>query len=290
MDYILSIENLCKNYSNFSLNSINLSIPKGSIMGLIGENGAGKTTIIKLILNLIKKDKGKIEIFGQDNILYEEQLKQNMGVFLDKAYFHECLDSISINCFMKNIYKNWDSNKYFEYIKMFSLPENAKIATYSNGMRAKLNIAVTLSSNPKFLILDEPTTGLDPVVRNKILQIYSEYAKNNKCSILFSSHITTDLEKIADYVTFINNGSIVLSKSKKELFDVYCKVIIKKEDFNKLDCIKNDFSSYEANEENIILIMKKDIYNKKYSNLKLSSLTFEDIYLSLINEQHRKES
>lgn len=286
MDYILKVENVSKKYSDFSLNHINIKIPKGCITGLIGENGAGKTTIIKLILNLVKSDNGKIEVFGKDNILYEESIKKNLGVYLGENYFHECLDAIALNSIMKSIYPNWNEKKYFEYLKKFSLPQKKEIGKYSKGMKAKLNIAVTLSSNPQFLILDEPTTGLDPVVRNEVLDIYTDYAKNNNCSILFSSHITTDLEKVADNIIFIHKGKIILSETKEELFNEYCKVCL--ENDNYINKNSNDFISYIKENEKITLLMKKSIYKEKYSNYSLSNLTFEDIFLSLIRNQKQR--
>jgi len=200
MDNILEIKNLTKRYKDFKLKNVSLELPKGMIMGFIGENGAGKTTTIKSILNIINDYTGEIKVFGLDNKKYDKVIKEDIGVVLDDMFFPEILNPMDINAIMKEVYVNWDSNIYFKYLNKFSLPKNNKIKTFSKGMRKKLEIVVSLSHHPKLLILDEPTSGLDPVARNEVIDIFQDFIQNEECSILLSSHITTDLEHIADYI------------------------------------------------------------------------------------------
>ena len=210
MENILEVKNLNKRYKEFELKNINLSLPHGMIMGLIGENGAGKTTTIKSILNLIRIDSGEIKIFGLDLGKDEKEIKENVGVVLDDSFLSEYLTGKDINKIMKKIYKNWDEELFFKYLKEFNLPIDKISKEFSSGMKMKLKIAVALSHKPKLLILDEPTSGLDPVARNEILDIFQDFIENGENSILVSSHITSDLEHVADYITFINNGEIVM--------------------------------------------------------------------------------
>ncbi len=219
MENILEVKKLCKNYDKFSLKNISFKLPKGSIMGLIGENGAGKSTVIKAILNLINTNDGEIKVFGLDNKEHEKEIKEEVGIILDEGFLSEYLTPKDINEIMKNIYEQWEESLYFKYIKDFKLPEDKISNEYSKGMKMKLKIAVALAHKPKLLILDEPTSGLDPIARSELLDIFQEFIQDEEHSILVSSHITSDLEGIADYITFINNGEIVLSKTKDELID-----------------------------------------------------------------------
>lgn len=219
MENILEVKNLCKNYDKFSLKNINLELPKGTIMGLVGENGAGKSTTIKAILNLVNTNDGVIKIFGLDIKENENEIKEDIGVVLDEGFLSEYLNPNDINSIMKSIYRNWDEEMYFKYIEDFKLPRDKISKEYSSGMKMKLRIAVALSHQPKLLILDEPTSGLDPIARNDILDILQEFIQDEEHGVFVSSHITSDLESIADYITFINNGEIVLSKTRDELID-----------------------------------------------------------------------
>lgn len=239
MENNLEVKNLCKKYDEFELKDINLKLPKGMIMGLIGENGAGKTTTIKSILNLINIDNGEIEIFGLNIKENEKKIKEDIGVVLDDSFFSEYLNPADINKIMKKIYKNWDEKLYFKYLEDFKLPKNKISKEFSSGMKMKLKIAVALSHHPKLLILDEPTSGLDPVARSEILDIFQDFIQNEENSIFVSSHITSDLEHIADYITFINDGKIVLSKTRDELLEKYGIVKCSKSEFEKID--KNDY-------------------------------------------------
>ena len=219
MENILEVKNLCKNDDKFSLKNISLNLPKGTIMGLVGENGAGKSTTIKAILNLVHTSDGIIKIFGLDCKEHEMEIKEDIGIVLDEGFVSEYLNPKDINTIMKDMYKNWDEELYFKYLADFKLPEDKISKEYSSGMKMKLKIAVALAHHPKLLILDEPTSGLDPVARNDILDIFQDFIQDEEHGIFVSSHITSDLESIADYITFINNGEIVLSKTRDELLD-----------------------------------------------------------------------
>ena len=281
MENNLEVKNLCKKYNGFELKDINLELPKGMIMGLIGENGAGKTTTIKAILNMINRDSGKIAIFGLDNIKDGKQIKEDIGVVLDDSFLSEYLNPIDINKIMKNIYKNWDEKLYFKYIEDFKLPKDKMSKEYSSGMKMKLKIAVALSHNPKLLILDEPTSGLDPVARNEILDIFQDFIQDEEKSILVSSHITSDLEHIADYITFINNGEIVLTKTRDELLENYGIVKCSADDFEEIDI--NDFVKYKKNRyEYEILVEDKFEFKRKYKFEIIDKPTIEDIMLIYI--------
>lgn len=221
-DNILEVKNVSKAFGTFKLENVSFNLPKGCIMGLIGENGAGKSTIIKLILDLIKKDTGDINIMGYDNLQIPTQERSKIGVVFDSVNFPENLDTASINKVMKNIYGNWNEEKFFSYVKQFELPERKKkFNKFSKGMKMKLAIAVALSHNPQLLIMDEPTAGLDPIVRDEVLDILLDFIQNENNSVLISSHITSDLEKVADYITFIHHGKILLSEEKYLMTEQY---------------------------------------------------------------------
>lgn len=213
----LNVKNLSKRYDDFALKNVSFTLPTGTIMGFIGKNGAGKTTTIKSILGITRPDKGEIEIFGKKSAAALDEI----GVVLDDAFFPEILTPRDINKSLKHIYETWDEKQFADYLREFDLPMNQQIKTFSKGMRRKLEIVAALSHHPKFLILDEPTSGLDPVARAEILSLFQTVLEKDDCSILFSSHITADLEHIADYITFIDNGEIVLSLPTDELLDQY---------------------------------------------------------------------
>ncbi len=281
MENILEVKNLSKKYKGFELKNISFELPKGMIMGFIGENGAGKTTTIKAILDIAKNYKGEIKIFGLDNRKNDKQIKEDIGVVLDDMFFPEILIPNDINSIMKDIYKNWDSNLYFKYLTNFDLPKNKQIKTFSKGMRKKLEIATALSHHPKLLILDEPTSGLDPIARNEVIDIFQDFIQNEECSILLSSHITTDLEHIADYITFINNGEILLSKTRDELLENYCLVKCTESEFKKMD--KNDFIKYRKTKyEYEVLVENKKAFNKKYDIRTIDKITLEDLMVLMI--------
>lgn len=221
MENILSVKNLSKSYKGFTLNNISFNVPKGYIMGLIGPNGAGKSTTIKLIMNLVKRNSGSINIFGLDNIKYEREIKQRLGFVYDENYFYDDLNLIEMKNIIKRFYKNWDDEVFNKYMTDFKLPLKKKIKQLSKGMKMKYSLGIALSHNAEFIIMDEPTSGLDPVFRSEMLDILYSLIQDENKAILFSTHITTDLEKIADYITFLNSGEIVFSDTKDSILETY---------------------------------------------------------------------
>lgn len=281
MENILEIKNLSKKYDGFELKNVNIELPKGMIMGFIGENGAGKTTTIKALLNIINRDSGEIKIFGLENKENERKIKEDIGVVLDDSFLSEYLNPSDINKIMKNIYKNWDEKLYFRYIENFKLPKEKMSKEYSSGMKMKLKIAVALAHHPKLLILDEPTSGLDPVARNEILDIFQEFIQDEEHGIFVSSHITSDLEHIADYITFINDGEIIFTKTRDDLLENYGIVKCSEEQFKKID--KKDYIKYKKNRyEYDVLIENKYEFKKKYDISVIDKPTIEDIMLIYI--------
>ncbi|MGV8983186.1 ABC transporter ATP-binding protein [Clostridium sp.] len=221
MDNILEIKNLQKSYKDFTLNNLSFNVERGSVMGFIGPNGSGKSTTIKLIMNLIKKDSGDINVFGLNNLKHNKEIKQKIGFVYDENYFYEELNIIEMKNILRPFYKSWNDTLFEKYIKEFELPRKNKIKTLSKGMKMKFSLAVALCHNAQLIIMDEPTSGLDPVFRSELLDIFYNIIQDENVSIFFSTHITTDLEKIADYITFINKGKLVFSQTKDEIIENY---------------------------------------------------------------------
>jgi len=221
MTNILELSNLTKKFDLFSLNNVSFSLPKGFIMGFIGHNGAGKTTTIKLILDMLKKDSGSIKVFGKDNLIYKNEVMERIGVVMDSTYFVEEWNLADLEASVSPFYKNWNSKKYNDLLDDFYLDKSKKIKELSRGMKVKLMIAVALSHDADLLILDEPTSGLDAVSRNELMDILSDFITDENKGVLFSTHITTDLERVADFITFINKGEIVYSGTREELLEKY---------------------------------------------------------------------
>ena len=221
MENILEIKNLRKSYKDFNLNNVGFELPRGYIMGLIGPNGAGKTTIIKLIMNLIRRDNGSISVFGKDVIGAEAEVKSNIGFVYDTPKFHIDIRLRDIAAATAMFYKEWDNNRFNELITEFNLDLKAKPRKLSHGQKTRFALAMGLSHNADLLILDEPAAGLDPVFRSRLMTILQEYIQGGEKSILLSSHIISDLEKIADYITFINYGEIVFSQSREQINDTW---------------------------------------------------------------------
>ncbi len=223
---ILQVKNLNKTFKEFKLQNINFSLEKGYIMGLIGPNGSGKTTLIKILMGLMKSDSGDISIFGLDKNDKKNciSIKERIGFVYDENYFYEELTVKETKEFISPFYKNWNEEKFINLQKNFDLPGKRKIKELSKGMKMKLSLALALAHDPDFIIMDEPTSGLDPVFRSEVLDILRDVIQNEEKGILFSSHITNDLDKIADYITFINNGEMVFSKSKEEIGDEFLLV------------------------------------------------------------------
>ncbi len=276
METILQLENLTKQYKNFTLDALTLAVPCGSIVGLVGENGAGKTTTIKLILNHIHRDGGKINVFGLDNLTHEAEIKDRIGVVLGESNFHEHFTAKNVNSILKNIYSRWDSDSFFSYLTRFEVPKDKKLKDMSKGMKVKLSIASALSHAPELLILDEATSGLDPVVRSEILDIFLEFIQDEHKSILFSSHITGDLEKIADYIAFLHKGRLVFSKSKDDILYGYGIAKCGETEFNSLD--KADVLAYRKGKFGYeALLSDASLARAKYTGLCIDRPTIEEI-------------
>lgn len=224
MEPILEVKNLTKHFNDFSLKDVSFSLESGFIMGFIGPNGAGKSTTIKLIMNLLKKDGGEIKVFGLDHIKHEQEIKNNIGFVYDENYFYEELTIEEMKRIISPFYKNWDNSMFESYIQKFNLPKDRKIKNLSKGMKMKFSLTVALSHDAKLLIMDEPTSGLDPIVRREFLDILYDIVQDENRGIFFSSHITSDLDKIADFVTLIDDGKVLLSTSKENILDNYALV------------------------------------------------------------------
>lgn len=274
----IEIRNLTKKYQDFTLDHISFNIPKGYIMGFVGENGAGKTTTIKAILNLLHTDSGDITILGSDFKQLPKSTKQQIGVVFDGSNLHDYLSARHINLIMKNIYNNWDSQSFEDYRKRFELPEKKIVKEYSRGMKMKLSIAIALAHHPKLLILDEATSGLDPIVRAEMLDIFQEFIQDEEHTILLSSHIISDIEKIADYVTFIHKGKIFFSESKDDLIYRYGVIRCRKEDTKNIDpsyIVGIRENSYGAE----VLIRNRDAFQRYYHNHGVEKTSIEEIML-----------
>lgn len=283
MSYALKIENLTKTYENsdFKLDNVSFEVPKGSIVGFVGKNGAGKSTTINTMLNLINKDSGKIEILGQEMTDDSLDLRDKLGVVFDSTNFNSELTITMLEKVFSSIYKNWNKQQFFDYIKKFDLPTNKKIATFSHGMTMKVGLCVALSHDAEFLILDEATSGLDPIVREEILDIFLEYVENEKNSILLSSHISSDLENVCDYIVFINNGKIVLKESKDVLIYEYGIARMKQSDFDNLD--KSQYISHRKRGLQIEAIVKnKKEFTKENSHIVVDPATIDEILQIII--------
>ena len=288
MENILEVKNLYKNFKEFLLENISFEIPKGTIMGLIGENGAGKSTTIKCVLDLMKKDKGSVYFLGEEYSIKKTNLKEYIGVVFDDINFYKTLNIKQIENISKKTFKNWDTEKFYQYMSNFKLPLNKEINTFSKGMKMKLSIAIALSHDVKLLILDEATIGLDPVMRDDILEIFLEFVKDGERSILISSHITTDLEKIADYIMFIHNGKVIFSIPKEELYDKYGILKITKEEFETIN--KKDIIAFrEFNSKMELLIKNKDYFANKY-NFKILDIRIDDVLLLFVKGEVINES
>lgn len=280
----IEISGLTKKYDGFTLDNVTFSVPKGSIMGFIGQNGAGKTTTIKSILNIISKDSGNIKIFGLDNVQNELEIKENIAVVFDELPIHDVLNIRNINIIMRDVFREWDEKVFYGYVERFGLPVKKKVGQFSKGMKMKLQIAIALSHNAKLLVMDEATTGLDPVVRNEILDIFLEYLQDENNSILMSSHITSDLEKIADSVTFIDRGRILLTGYKDDILESHGLIKCTCEDYSKID--RSDFISARINDFGVS-VMVDDIKKaqQKYSGLMVEKADLEEIMLYYVNRQ-----
>lgn len=287
MDYAIEIKGLSKRFDRFELKNIDLALPKGSILGFIGENGAGKTTTIRLMLNQLRANSGSVRLLGLDHITDEKKIKNEIGVVFDESSFHENIKPKHISKVLGRIYTEWDEKLFYKYLDSFRLPADKTVKTFSRGMKMKLSIAAALSHHPKLLILDEATSGLDPVVRNEILDLFLEFIQDEDHSIMFSSHITSDLEKVADYVALIHEGKLIFSRSKDELLYDYGLLLCGAEDFQSID--KTDIIGHRGNRfGHEILVKNKEQMKQKYKGLTIDSVTIEDIMLFYVKGEEFK--
>ena len=280
----IEIKDLTKKYDGFTLDNISFNVPKGSIMGFIGQNGAGKTTTIRLMLNLIKKDSGSIRLLGLDNAENENEVKSQISAVFDELPFHEQINANQLSVILSDVFDSWDKKTYFSYLDRFSLPRKKRFGEFSKGMKMKLQIAAALSHGARLLIMDEATTGLDPVVRNEILDIFLEYLQDEENSILLSSHITIDLEKMSDSVTFIDRGRILLSGGKDETVETHGIIKCGKneyKDIDKADIVSARLTDFGAE----VMINDREKAVKKYSGLTIDDTTLEEIMLFYVRRE-----
>ena len=281
-EFALQVKELCKTYPQFILSDVSFSLPKGAIMGLIGENGAGKSTVMKIILGMTRADSGKISVFGHEGVSARD--KEKIGVVFDELSFNQTLTVSALGKVMQNIYAEWDMQAYQNYLSRFSLPDKKELKDFSKGMKMKLSLAVALSHHAKLLILDEPTGGLDPVVRAEILDLFLEFIADGEGSILVSSHITGDLEQIADYITFLHQGKLMMSKNKD---DIIYRYGIAKADPKTIETIssplivKKKVSHYGAQ----ALIENRDEFAREYPDVLIDPITLDALMLFLCSEK-----
>lgn len=278
-DNNILVHDLCKRFDDFFLDHVSFQVPKGRIVGFIGENGAGKSTTINLILDELKKDGGRIEIFGMANT--DASVRENIGVVFDECCFHDVFNTSDIEKILSRVYKSWDGSLYRQYLKKFQIPEKKQIGTFSKGMKMKLSIICAMAHKPKLLILDEATTGLDPVVRDEILDLFLEFIQDEECSVLFSSHITSDIQKIADYVILIHQGKIVFEEQKDDLIYNFGIVKCGKEEFDSIS--PDDYIIQRKTSMSMeCLVRDKEAVKHKYKNVIVDNATLEDIMLFYI--------
>lgn len=272
----LSVKNLTKNYEDFVLDTISFDIPEGSIVGLVGQNGTGKSTTIKAILELIQKDNGTVRFFDKVDQELNNAIRDQLGVVFDGSNFPESLTPQQLDGIFRNIYDKWESQLYFENLKKLELPQNKKIKEFSKGMKMKLSIAVAFSHHSKLLILDEATSGLDPIIRDEVLDEFLEFVNRSGGSILVSSHITSDLEKVADYIVFIHQGKVVFRKSKQELHNDYGLITFNEVDFQEIDKADILFSRKKEDRWQV-LISDRETIQRNYPELIIEHPTIDEI-------------
>lgn len=278
MDSILEVKNIEKTYPNngFKLNKINFNVPKGSIVGIIGENGSGKTTTLNLILGLKSKDGGTAKIFGREFDIDDIGTKEKIGVAFDEIYLPSNLNAKEVSKIYKSIYRGWDENYYFSKLSDFGIDKEKKIGDYSKGMQKMVSIVIAMSHSPELLILDEPTSSLDPVKRSEVLEKFQEYIENGERSIVFSSHITTDIEHICDHVVFINKGNLIFASPTIELLYENCIIRCTSESFNKLN--KSSMIAYlQKNNQVVVLLKSRDDLDKSTEDIIIENPTLEEI-------------
>ena len=275
----LEIRNLTKSYPGFTLDSINLTLPSGCIMGLIGENGAGKSTTIRLILDMIHRDSGSITILGKDNRDNIELTKEDIGVVMDEVGIPECLTVEQVGNVMKHTFRNWDSTEYARLIEKLALPEKKQFKEFSRGMKMKLGIAIAMSHNSKLLILDEATSGLDPVIRDEVIEMFSDFTRDEGHSVLISSHIVSDLEKLCDYIAFLHKGKLLLCEEKDQLLAQYGLIHCTADE---LKTLPPDTVKYKK--ENFYGVEAMVLRNAVPSGISISPISIEELFIFMVKE------
>ena len=289
LDNAIEVNDVTKKYDGFTLDNVSFEVPKGVVMGFIGQNGAGKSTTINSILNIIPINDGEIKILGMDHIKDEKAIKDRIAVVFDELPFHGSFNAKDLSKIFEGIYSNWDKEVYMNYLEQFQLPVKKKIGEFSKGMKMKLQIACALSHNAELLIMDEPTSGLDPIVRDEILRIFMKYLEDGERSILMSSHITSDLEKIADCITFIDNGKLLITGYKDEILDTHGVIKCSKEQYEAMD--KEDIVSARINSYGAeVMVSDREAMGYKYSDLILDPTSLEEIMLFYVNREGKEWS
>ena len=273
----IEIKNLTKKYKGFSLDNISFTLPSGCILGLIGENGAGKSTTIKAILDMIKPDSGEINVLGQK---MSADLKNDIGVVLDEIGLPETININNVNSIMKKMFKNWDQKRFFDTVDNFSLPKDKLFKDFSKGMKMKLGIAIAISHNAKLLILDEPTSGLDPLVRDELIDVLNDFTRDEEHSILISSHIVSDLEKLCDYIAFIHKGKLMLNEEKDVLLERYGFINTTAERLSELD--PDAIKGKKVNKFGIEAIVDRDMIPV---GSEVAPVTIEDLFVFMAKEE-----
>lgn len=289
MENILEVTGLCKSYpkSDFSLKNVSFSVPYGSIMGFVGENGAGKTTTIGTILGTLRKDGGDIKLFGQEMTDGSTELRENIGVVFDAANFPGGITPEQLSSVMAGVYKRWDRNSFSELLRRLQVPVGKKIKSLSRGMTMKLAIAAALSHSCRLLVLDEATSGLDPIVRDEILDVFLDFVTDERRSILLSSHITSDLERIADYITIIHNGSTILTAKKDDLIYNYGIMRCKADQLARIE--REDILAQRARDyQTDVLVADKKAAERRYKGVVIDNATIDEIMILLVKGEKRK--
>ena len=279
----IEIKDLCKTYSGFSLDHVNLTLPCGCIMGLVGENGAGKSTTIRLILDMIARDNGTITLLGKDNRENIRLLKEDIGVVLDEVGIPACLNPKQVGKIMANTFRNWEQAVYDSLLEKLAVPPEKPFKDFSKGMKMKLGIAIALSHRPKLLILDEATSGLDPVVRDEVLDLFSEFTREESHAVLISSHIVSDLEKICDYIAFLHKGKLLLCEEKDALKEKYGILHCSKEQLEALP--PEAFVGKKETKYGVEAIARRDAVP---AGLEFGPIDIEELFIFMAKEANQQ--
>lgn len=277
----LEVHELSKHYRDFTLDRVSMTLPAGCVMGLVGENGAGKTTVIKLLLGMLRRDGGTVRVLGRDMDESAREVREELGVVLDEVGFPECLTAPQVGKIMASVYKNWDARTYADNLKKLALPENKAFKEFSSGMKMKLSLAVALSHGAKLLVLDEALNGIDPVARDEILDMFVDYTRDEGHSILISSHIVSDLEKICDYIAFLHKGKLMLCDEKDALLERYGVIHVSREQLAELDgaAIKGS----KASPYGVEAVVERD---KIPAGMRVSPVGLEELFVYMARGNH----